>query len=237
MGHRNEGTAGSKSELRKHILMIRNGMQPEDRVCRDSRIRERVWQHPAYRDAQVILAYASYRSEANTMLLIQRALDDGKEVFAPKVSGDEMEFWQITALQDLRSGYRGIPEPVQSLSLPEWAARKCLCPFSRENSRQDGKTDGYSRCNGRNDEAVYRAMMWMPGAVFDKERHRIGYGRGFYDRYLGRTLDADRQMHLHGTVVLLTTAALAYDCQVVGQIPSKPHDVRPDMVITESRQF
>ncbi len=80
-------------------------------------------------------------------------------------------------------------------------------------------------------------MMWMPGAVFDRERHRIGYGKGFYDRYLARlrstaVCQADGRTGLH-----LTTAALAYACQIVTRIPSEAHDVRPDLVITEAALY
>ena len=51
-----------------------------------------------YREAEVVLAYVSYKSEVDTSMLIQQALADGKYVFALKVSGNEMEFWQITAM-------------------------------------------------------------------------------------------------------------------------------------------
>ncbi|WP_304635881.1 5-formyltetrahydrofolate cyclo-ligase, partial [uncultured Oscillibacter sp.] len=73
----------------------------------------------------------------------------------------------------------------------------------------------------RQGETVCKAMMWMPGAVFDRERHRIGYGKGFYDRYLARlrstaVCQADGRTGLH-----LTTAALAYACQIVTRIPSE----------------
>ena len=77
-------------------------------------------------------------------------------------------------------------------------------------------------------------MMWMPGAVFDKERHRIGYGKGFYDRYLDRLTGLEKENCCKWSVELhLTTAALAYSCQVLTLIPYEKHDIRPDMLITE----
>lgn len=209
----NAGMAGSKDEIRKHILRVRDHIRPEKKERYDAGIRERVLKSTAYQEARVILAYASYRSEVDTMALIRQALEDGKDVFAPKVSGDGMEFWQIRSLADLQNGYRGIPEPVQSISLPEWMARGRFCPPVTEH---------------------LRAMMWIPGVAFDRKRHRIGYGRGFYDRYLGRVPDADKQEHFKGTGIRLTTAALAYSCQVVEQIPYEPHDIRPDMLVTET---
>lgn len=201
----------TKGEIRRQILAVRDGLLPEERRRLDREIGEKVLSHPAYREAQIILAYAGYRSEVDTMPLIRQALTAGKIVFAPKVAGEEMEFWQILSVGDLHDGYRGIPEPEERMALPEWLQRQ--------------------------GETVCKAMMWMPGAVFDRERHRIGYGKGFYDRYLARlrstaVCQADGRTGLH-----LTTAALAYACQIVMRIPSEAHDIRPDLVITEAALY
>ena len=200
----------NKREIRKKILAVRDAIPAADRTLYDKKIREIVTGMEEYRDAEVILAYVSYKSEVDTTALIQQALADGKYVFAPKVSGSEMEFWQISSLEDLREGYRGILEPEQSISFTDWI------------SKHIGS----------------KVMMWMPGAAFDRERHRIGYGGGFYDRYLNRllqrleqTTSAD-QMRTQSGCFMLTTAALAYSCQVLEQIPYEEHDVKPDMLIT-----
>ena len=152
-------------------------------------IGEKVLSHPACREAQIILAYAGYRSEVDTLPLIRQALTAGKIVFAPKVAGEEMEFWQISSVGDLHDGYRGIPEPEERMALPEWLQRQ--------------------------GETVCKAMMWMPGAVFDRERHRIGYGKGFYDRYLARlrstaVCQADRLASDYGGACLRLSDRNAY---------------------------
>lgn len=199
---------------------MRDRLEPERKAQYDKKIRERILAHPAYREAQAILAYASYRSEADTTALIRQALADGKAVFAPKVFGEEMEFWQIASPGDLRSGYQGIPEPVERISFPEWM----------RHIEDDGEQAG-SQDQGK---IRYPVMMWMPGAVFDRERHRIGYGKGFYDRYLHRLYARDRESFREKNRMVLTTAALAYDFQVVDKLPWEAHDVKPDMVITEA---
>ena len=204
MGSIKEDTMQSKGDIRRKILRVRDEIPAVDRMRCDAVIRERVLKHKVYHDAQIILAYANYRSEADTRMLIEQAIADGKYVFLPKVSGDDMEFWQITALSDLQSGYRGIPEPAESVSFPKWMA---------------GRTEN--------------VMMWMPGAVFDIERHRIGYGRGYYDRYLSKMSDGKGGFQIDDREFRLRTAALAYDCQILRQIPYEEHDIKPDMVITE----
>ena len=114
----------TKGEIRRQILAVRDGLLPEERRRLDREIGEKVLSHPAYREAQIILAYAGYRSEVDTMSLIRQALTAGKIVFAPKVAGEEMEFWQILSVGDLHDGYRGIPEPEERVALPEWLQRQ-----------------------------------------------------------------------------------------------------------------
>lgn len=200
----------NKKDVRKKVLALRDSISAEDRARYDASIREIVTGMEVYRKTEAILAYVSYKSEVDTMALIQQALVDGKYVFAPKVSGKEMEFWQISSLEDLREGYRGIREPVQSVSFPDWI-KSHIC----------------------------KVMMWMPGVVFDRERHRIGYGGGFYDRYLDQLLQQSEQTdsmespRKHSESIALTTAALAYSCQVLEQIPYEEHDIDPDLLVTE----
>ena len=201
----------NKKDVRKNVLAVRDAITAADKAQYDVSIREIVTGMEEYREAEAILAYVSYKSEVDTTALIQQALADRKNVFAPKVSGSEMEFWQISSLEDLREGYKGIREPVQRVSFPDWI------------SRHIGS----------------KVMMWMPGAAFDRERHRIGYGGGFYDRYLNRLsqlskrTDSAEPTRTNWGHFMLTTVALAYSCQVLEQIPYEEHDVKPDMLITE----
>lgn len=64
-------------------------------------------------------------------------------------------------------------------------------------------------------------LMIMPGVVFDIERHRIGYGGGYYDKYLSEHPQPAKTM------------AVAFALQVKNEIPFEPHDIRPDILITE----
>ena len=63
-------------------------------------------------------------------------------------------------------------------------------------------------------------LVIMPGAVFSKAGDRIGYGGGYYDRYL--------EDH-----AVCKTIALCYSLQVKDEIPAEPHDIRPDRIICD----
>ena len=63
----------------------------------------------------------------------------------------------------------------------------------------------------------------VPGVAFDLYGHRIGFGKGYYDRYLAA---------LQRLPVLV---GLCHDFQVCDELPAEGHDVRMDFVVTESR--
>ncbi|SKB71965.1 5-formyltetrahydrofolate cyclo-ligase [Lachnospiraceae bacterium] len=65
-------------------------------------------------------------------------------------------------------------------------------------------------------------LIIIPGVAFDGERHRMGYGMGYYDRFLSG---------LGG----VPNAALAFELQIVENVPHGALDLPVDMVITEER--
>ena len=69
-----------------------------------------------------------------------------------------------------------------------------------------------------------RALVIMPGVAFDIKCNRIGYGKGFYDRYL-----FEHREH--------PAVALSFDFAVYSEIPSGPHDIKPSLIITESDSY
>lgn len=67
-------------------------------------------------------------------------------------------------------------------------------------------------------------LVIMPGAVFDRAKHRIGYGKGYYDQYL--TKHPDYQ-----------TMALAFELQMLENIPADTHDICPEIIVTEEHIY
>ena len=65
------------------------------------------------------------------------------------------------------------------------------------------------------------AMMIMPGVAFDPQNHRVGYGGGFYDRFL--------EKH-----PMIKRVAVAFEFQILTSVPTEPTDISPEIIVTEN---
>lgn len=70
----------------------------------------------------------------------------------------------------------------------------------------------------------HHVLVVMPGAVFDLNRNRIGYGKGFYDRFLAR-------------YPIYKRIAVAFQLQIAEQIPNDDFDIRPELIFTEEMTY
>lgn len=68
-------------------------------------------------------------------------------------------------------------------------------------------------------------LMLVPLAAFDARGQRIGYGAGYYDRAIAKLAEKGMRPTLVG---------IAFDCQEIEEVPSEPHDIKLDFVLTES---
>ena len=186
----------TKSSIRKQILALRNAMLPEECSRKSRKIMEYVLSLPGVQNAEYILCYAGYKSEVMTDDLIEELLRMKKKIYLPRVSGDEMDFYRVISLTQLKEGYKGIPEPtVNSTDI----FTKDIWEQSRE-----------------------KVVMFLPGAAFSKSGAHIGYGKGYYDRYLMR-------------VPCLERIALCYELQIVEYIPADEYDIPVTTIVTEEK--
>ncbi len=87
-------------------------------------------------------------------------------------------------------------------------------PVFRNTGADDRSAGGESR----------RCLSDCSRVAFDRERHRVGYGQGFYDRYLS----------IHREHI---TAAVACEWQLVEQAPYEETDILPEYLITDCRIY
>lgn len=183
-----------KRSIRKAVLQIRDALDEEERKRSSILLTERILGHQWFYRAEYFLCFVSFGSEISTREILQEALRRGKRVYVPKVTDEktaEMRFYRIASVGELHVGYRGIPEPVGDTAEYEYTA-----------------------------ERAEHTLMLVPGVAFDPFRNRLGYGRGFYDRFL-----ADKE------VLRLYTIAVGYMCQMVEELPVAGTDIKPYQVI------
>lgn len=186
----------TKNSIRKQMLALRNEMNEKECAEKSEKIKKMVLSLPVVQNAKYILCYASYKSEVMTGGLIEEVLNQGKPVYLPKVDGDEMDFFRVESLDELSDGYKGIPEPSQS----------CTDIFTKECWEQ----------------VKEQTVMLLPGAVFSENGARIGYGKGYYDRYLQR-------------IPCMERIALCYELQMAKSIPADIHDIPVTTIVTEEK--
>lgn len=145
-----------KGELRKECRAKRRKLISIDNSS-DSII-ENFLRSELYSNADILLCYASLDDEIPTDAVIVKALSDGKKVFLPvcKNTDGEMDFYEISSFNQLVSGFFGVREPDIKLCENKFNPNACS-----ENT-----------------------VCVVPGLAFDKKGFRLGYGKGYYDRFL-----------------------------------------------------
>lgn len=183
------------------MAVLRSGLDGDSVTSRSSQVIEKVLVHPYYEKADVILTYVSLPKEVQTFFLIEDAFDKGKKVAVPRIEKSCMVFKYIIGMSELTQGTMGILEPSAYAENVDIA------------------------------EEIQKAAVSviMPGVAFDEARNRIGYGGGFYDKFLHNLSEETR-----GRVKLI---APAFDIQVFDRLPADQHDVKPDIIITESKEI
>lgn len=180
-----------KSLLRKQILEKRASLPLETRKNADIAMAERIIGHQWFYRAEVILGFMNYDSEISTEEILKEALLRKKKLFLPKIEGDNMSFYKMDSLAELQKGYKGILEPA-------------------------GDTEQFDYERYKNS----RLLILIPGVAFDIYGNRMGYGKGFYDRFLEQK-----------EVLQTFSIGIGYKCQQVNQLPVDEHDIKPYQVI------
>ena len=182
----------SKNQLRLKTLDKRERISMSDRETYSSSIFSALYKIEEYKNADTVLFYVNYRSEVITKPYIEKALSDGKRVYCPRVEGLDISFFRIDKISDLSPGYQGILEPDKD------------------------ERKGYTG-NMQNDITA----VIVPGSVFDHSGNRMGYGKGFYDRFLNR-------------YAKLRRIAICYDLQIMDEeIPHNENDVKMHIIVSE----
>jgi len=182
-----------KEILRHHILSIRRSLSSKEVKERSEKIRELFFNFPLVKRANLILFYLSLADEVQTEHLIRDTLRMGKRVAVPRVKKEKRKIIPCE-----------LNNYDEELEDGPWGILQPKIECKRVNIKEID-------------------VVVVPGVVFDEKGHRLGFGAGFYDRFLELLPSTTK------------TVSLSFEVQIVKKVPSLPHDVPVDYIITEKR--
>lgn len=181
-----------KKVLRKEILDARKSMDPLDVSSKSDSIMASLLETDFYRGSSVIMAYIDFRNEVQTERLIKKAVADGKRVVVP-----------ISVVETRQLILSEIIDYDNELESGAYGILEPKPEFIREV------------------DPLLIDLVLVPGVAFDKSGFRIGYGAGYYDRFLERVRPS------------IPKVALAFELQMVEDACPDEHDFPVEYVITE----
>ena len=187
-----------RNSMRKSRLALRDQLEPDLRAAHSARVCARLLSLPAVQEAQHLFCYISFRSEVETGELVQSLIAAGRIVSVPLTLREESRLLAVRITDpatQLAPGCYGIPEPTA-----EQVELAAVDPATID-------------------------IVLVPGSVFDRCGGRLGYGGGFYDRFLVES--APRALRI----------GLAFELQLVERVEMEPHDQYMDLLVTEKQVY
>lgn len=184
----------SRALWRREILARRDHLAAAQRQAKSLALAARLEALACFRQARTMLFYVSFRSEVDTRPLMRQALARGVTVAAPLTRTRDKEL-QVFAITDLD---HDLVPGYQGIREPD--------PH---------------RCGPLEPAAL--DLVIVPGSLFDLHGGRMGYGGGYYDRFLAKR--APQALRV----------GLCFELQLVAEVPMAAHDQYLDYVVTEAQ--
>ncbi|MDD2967916.1 MAG: 5-formyltetrahydrofolate cyclo-ligase [Desulfovibrionaceae bacterium] len=185
----------AKIGLRKEAAQRRAALPPAQAAAASLAMQQKLLKTEVWARARRVGLYVSTQHEASTDLLLERAWQEKLAVFLPRCTqrAGIMEFVACTSRADLRPARFNLLEPKAELpAAPLYSA------------------------------ALLPDLIIVPGLAFDKKGNRLGYGGGYYDRYISA---------MPSPPPLLL--GLAYAVQIVPTLPAEAWDCPMHGICTE----
>ena len=224
--HLPEKTARARTDVRHAMRRLRAEQPPDLAQCRSAAAQKRLMDWPQWQQARSVALYVGVRGELATGDLLQAAWQEGKTVWLPRVRSEApglMDFVACGGPHQLRPGPLGLLEPLDSLSGvgPDGATH----PGTELGQPASALAPDQASCltsDLASTPAFAPDLALLPGVAFDLAGGRLGYGGGYYDRFLEKALNCPRM-------------GLCFEFQLVSSLPLAPWDQRVNYICTEER--
>ncbi|MCZ0754619.1 5-formyltetrahydrofolate cyclo-ligase [Anoxybacillus sp. J5B_2022] len=180
-----------KQRIREQMKARLHELTVEEKRAYEEQMVRNLYALPLWQEAQTVALTIAKRHEINTIPMIENAWQTGKTVCVPKCDPAT----KTMTFRAIRS-FAQLETVYFGLQEPIEALTDEVKPAAID-------------------------LMVVPGICFSKDGYRIGYGGGYYDRYLQQ--------------VKKPTISLAYAFQVVDHLPTEPHDLPVDIIITNEK--
>jgi len=181
-----------KKNLRKYMLEKREKLSLLEVQGKSHQINQQLLFNFAYQSAQTILTYLPIKNEPDTLPMINTAWQQKKQVLIPVTQAENKTLF-LSKLENLNELTLGMYD--------------ILTP--KPNYLRLVNPDTVDICV-------------VPGLAFDRKGYRLGYGGGYFDRFLPK-LRSD-----------CLKIAFAYDFQILDCLPRTEFDIPVEIIITES---
>lgn len=179
-----------KKNLRKNIISKLNSLSKDEHALIESQIQKNLFSSDSWKKAKLVGTTISQDGiEWNTKNIIEQAWKEGKTVAIPKCIDSDRSM-QFYEFQS-----------YNELEVVYYDLKEPIPNVEREVNKNEID------------------LLIVPGIVFDSNGYRIGFGGGYYDRFL---VDYHHMK-----------TSLASKIQLVPEIPREQHDIAVDFLVTE----
>lgn len=187
----------NKSLLRKSVIEQRSSLSEAELEDKSRHIINTVKELEQFTAGNMIMCYVDFRNEVRTAGFIRECLLMGKRIAVPVV--------------------QRLPDKERSIIASE------ILDIDKDLEKGAYGILEPSKCKIREISPDIIDFVIVPGVVFDEAKNRIGYGAGYYDRFLPLVRNS------------CLKAGIAFELQIRPSIPAGRYDVPLDMIITEDR--
>lgn len=179
-----------KKSIREKVLKKRKNLNKEKRAIYSNEIISKIFNSSYYKNAKTIMCFISFSDEVDTHEFIKQSIKDWKKIVVP-ITFPKTHELKPSLLKD----FNELEPGFYNILTPKKEFERFIDPKDID-------------------------LVITPGVAFRKDGYRVGYGGGYYDRFLSKIPDTP-------------TIGIAFDIQIVEDLPVDSYDIPVDYIYTE----